>query len=107
MASTSTGRNRDVEAQKDVFPPYRASYHIARCHLLVLTSFGKVLGEDDIHERTNRSSEMGGEARRMSVGLAQIVILQALGTSSISPRPRISSATCHIDTVMNTRRRSC
>ena len=87
MAPISTSRDHDVEAQRDVLQPHRASYHLTHCYPLgwnVLTAFIKVL-EDDIHGRTSNPSEMGNETSRLSSDLAQTAILRSLGTALFTP----------------------
>ena len=87
MAPISSSRDHDVEAQRDVLQPYRASYHLTHYHPLgwnVLTASIKVL-EDDIHGRTNPPSEMGSETSRLSSDLAQTFILRSLGTALFTP----------------------
>ena len=92
MASASTSRHLDVEAQRDVSQPHRASHHLNRyCPLgwYMLTIFGKDLGEDDIYEMTNRSSEVVSDASRAPADLAHSVVSesQAIGAAHIPHRP--------------------
>jgi hypothetical protein len=77
--------------------------------LRLLMVLGKELGGAEIHEMTIRPSEIGSGSSQGSAVLAQPFVSHAIGASSISPRPRIPSATYHADTftVMNTRRRRC
>ena len=87
MAPISTSHDHDVEAQRDVLQPHRASYHLTHYYPLgwnVLTASIKV-PEDDIHGRTNHPSEMGSETSRLSSDLAQTVILRSLGTALFTP----------------------
>jgi hypothetical protein len=93
MASASTSLDRDVEAQRDVLQPHRASYHLARYYPLgwnVLTIFEKELGEDEIHETANSPSVVASDASRAPAGFAQPVISESQGIAdSIFPRPRV------------------
>ena len=97
MASASTSRHPDVEAQRDVLRPHRASYHLTRyCPLgwIILTIFGKELGEDDIYEMKNRPSEVVSDAGRAPADLAHSVVSesQAIGATHIPPHPGPSLA---------------
>jgi hypothetical protein len=81
MASTSTSHDRDVEAQRDVLQPQRASYNLPRYYSSGLTVLGKVLGEGEIRETANSPSEVARDASQAPVGSES----QAMGAASISP----------------------
>ena len=87
MASASTTRDRDVEAQRDVSRPHRASYNLTPLLRLECTdiSWKKELGEDEIYRMVNRPSS------REPADLAQSAISesQAIGTASIFLHPRV------------------
>ena len=83
MASAPATQDRDVEAQRDVPRPHRASYHLAlllSSHTLECTDifFLKELVEDEIHGTVNDPSG------REPADLAQSAISesQAIGTAS-------------------------
>jgi hypothetical protein len=102
MASLSTGSDGDLEAQRVLLQPRRASYHLPRHYRVsqkVLTSLGKEVGGGEIHEMAIRPSEMSS-ASRASALLTQPVVSQAIGAALFPLRP---SATYHADTIMNTR----
>jgi hypothetical protein len=107
MASASTGRDPDLEAQRDLLQPHRASYHLYPLGWGVLTIFGKEPGEDEIRETTNPPSEMDNGPSQLPADLAHPVDSgsHAIGVASILPRaPSRPSATCHTNTFMNSRR---
>ena len=98
MASASTSRDLDVEAQRDVLQPHRASHHLSCRYPLdwnVLTIFGKELEEEENHEATNHPSEVASNTSRAPADQAQPVASasQAKGAVAIFPRFYISSAT--------------
>lgn len=94
---------RDVEAQRDVSHPHRASYHFARYYPLGwLTVFGKELGEDEIYEMKDRrpevASDVQGDVSSAHADLAQPVVpeSQATGATFIFPCPRARPRKCDI-----------
>ena len=106
MASASTSRNRDVEAQQGIVQHRRASYHLARPLSLTLRctdDFWKELGEGVILETTSHSSEMAGDAN----GPAQPVVLESQAEGAASFLSSLLPKCDTTDYFMNTRQRRC
>jgi hypothetical protein len=76
----------DLEAQRDLLQPHRASYLIP-LGWKVLMALGKGSGEGEIHEMTILSSETSSDANRASAVLPQPPVSQSIGAAFISPLP--------------------
>lgn len=96
MASTSTSRDVDIEAQQDILQPPGASYHLPHCNPLghtMSTIHGVGLAGNEMREMEIRPLEMKGDSIRASTVSANqkdsleagLGVSPATGAASILP----------------------